>query len=439
MPPGIVVAAPASSAGKTTFTVGLIGALRRQGIKVAAAKCGPDYIDTQYLETASGRPAYNLDGWAMPDETLCAAAAAASCGECDALVVEGAMGVLDGAGMSGRGSTADVAAALAMPLVMVVDISRLAQTAMLAPVGLKQLRPSLELAGVVLNNVKSRRHLELACSGIRDAGIPLLGWMPSRPELSVGSRHLGLVAVADNAAASRTIDRIADQVAETVDLTAVQQVMSSRKTSHGRLESVAMRPPGQTIAIANDRAFSFKYWHMIDGWRQQGSSVEFFSPLGDEAPSRSADAVYLPGGYPELHASRLAAATRFRMGMHEASRRGCVVYGECGGYMALGRELQDASGKFHEMLGLLPHSTSFHEPKLHIGYRTLECTPNAPVAGSYFGHEHHHASVIGPKTGAGLFKAHDADGNCLGCIGHVSGSVCGSFAHIVCRRNEEHP
>ena len=437
IPPGIVVSAPASHSGKTTVTIGLIGALRRQGLAVAAAKCGPDYIDTQYLGTACGRAAINLDAWAMPRDVLRWLAASSTDDGCDAIVIEGAMGVLDGAGKLGRGCTADVAVALNLPLVLVVDARGLARSAQLAPAGLKAVMPEVKLAGVILNNVKSNRHLELARSGLDAAGIPLLGWMPSDPRMTVPGRHLGLVTVADNATAEDSVEQIVGQAEQTLDIKSVLHAMGSPQSVADDPREV-LQPLGQSIAIARDRAFSFIYQHVVDGWRSAGVSLSFFSPLADEAPCGHADTVYLPGGYPELHADRIAAAQRFRRGMDRARSRNAIIYGECGGYMVLGKGLQDKNGVLYEMLGFLPHSTTFQKRKLRIGYRLLSGLPGSPFKGTYVGHEHHYAGILEGESGQGLFKATDADRNQLGCIGQVNGSVSGSFAHLICRQQTGH-
>jgi cobyrinic acid a,c-diamide synthase len=193
----------------------------------------------------------------------------------------------------------------------------------------------------------------------------------------------------------------------------------------------ALAPPGQRIALAQDIAFSFTYPHMLDDWRTRGAQILPFSPLADEPPDSTADAIFLPGGYPELHAGRLAATDRFRAGMAAAAARGTRIYGECGGYMVLGRGLRDAAGQRHEMLGLLPLETSFHRRKLSLGYRRLRPLPGAPWQGPLMAHEFHYATVDSPPADASLFAAEDADGAALPPMGHRAGAICGSFAHVI--------
>lgn len=192
-------------------------------------------------------------------------------------------------------------------------------------------------------------------------------------------------------------------------------------------------PLGQRIAIARDVAFAFSYPHILQDWRAQGAEIAFFSPLADEAPSTSAEAVFLPGGYPELHAGRIAAASKFRAGMLAAAKRGSLIYGECGGYMILGEGLIDSEGKSHGMLGLLPLTTRFEKRRLHLGYRRLAPLGYVPWSVPLTAHEFHFASIVQEGAGEPLFQAEDSEGRSLGPIGRRKGRVMGSFAHVIDR------
>jgi cobyrinic acid a,c-diamide synthase len=193
---------------------------------------------------------------------------------------------------------------------------------------------------------------------------------------------------------------------------------------------------GQRIAVARDTAFAFAYPHLLEGWRTAGAEVLPFSPLADEAPDASADAVFLPGGYPELHAGRLAAAARFRDGLCRLAADGALVYGECGGYMVLGRGLEDAQGERHPMLDLLPLETSFESPRMTLGYRTARLSADGPLGRSgagFRGHEFHFVRLIGDEGGPALFACRDARGRDLGAAGGRRANVMGSFIHLVDR------
>jgi cobyrinic acid a,c-diamide synthase len=192
-----------------------------------------------------------------------------------------------------------------------------------------------------------------------------------------------------------------------------------------------LAPLGQRIAVASDIAFAFAYPHLLDDWREQGAALSFFSPLADEAPAGDADAVYLPGGYPELYATRIAAAEKFRAGIESAAKRGALIYGECGGYMVLGDSLIDAEGKPHRMLGLLPVTTSFAKRKLHLGYRKLRPLAAGPWTKTLSAHEFHFASIVSEGEGDRLFESESASGESLGPIGLRRGRIMGSFAHVI--------
>jgi cobyrinic acid a,c-diamide synthase len=193
----------------------------------------------------------------------------------------------------------------------------------------------------------------------------------------------------------------------------------------------ALAPLGQRIAVARDVAFAFAYPHLLIDWREAGAEIAFFSPLADETPDAAADAVFLPGGYPELYAGRLAAAERFRAGLQAAALRGALVYGECGGYMVLGESLVDADGCAHRMLGVLPVATSFAERKLHLGYRRLRPIAGLPWAEPLSAHDFHYASIVAEGAAERLFEAEDAAGAPLGAIGLRRDRVMGSFAHVI--------
>ncbi len=425
---GLVIAAPASGSGKTTVTLGLLGALRRRGLPVVSAKAGPDYIDPAFHEAATGQPCVTLDAWAAPAEQLRTRAVRWRGSH---LVVEGALGLFDGAPEQdhplGAGSTADVAAALGLPVVLVMDVARMGQGAAAVAAGIAGFRSDVHVAGVILNRLGSARH-EAIVRGAVETVLPVLGALPRRDDLALPSRHLGLVQAGERADLEAFLGRAAEWVANGCDLDAI---LADAAYVHGpAAPPVHMEPLGQHIAVARDLAFGFAYAHMLDDWRALGAEVSSFSPLAGEGPGVDADAVFLPGGYPELHAGRLAAAEGFRKGMERAARSGALIYGECGGYMALGDGLVDSEGARHRMLGLLRLETSFAVPKRHLGYRRLSTLGGLPWHGVLRGHEFHYATTVRAE-GDPLFLAHDAEGADLGEAGVRNGRVMGSFAHVI--------
>jgi cobyrinic acid a,c-diamide synthase len=422
---GLVIAAPASGSGKTLLSLALLRVLKNRGVSVAGAKSGPDYIDPRFHEAASGLPSVNLDAWAMPRGQL-AYLAARQPG--DLLIVEGAMGAVDGAGPEGSGSAADLAVALGLPLVIVLDIARQGHSAALPVAGLCALKPDLPLAGVILNRVGSPRHEMMARSALAETGVPVLGAIARHASLAMPERHLGLVQASEHADLEVFLENAAGIVENSVD---VDALISAATALPEPGNSAHLAPLGQRIAIARDIAFSFAYPHLLQGWREQGAELSFFSPLKDEAPDRDCDAIYLPGGYPELHGQTLSRASHFAAALRAEAKSGKPIYGECGGYMVLGDAIIDASGTPHEMLGLLKVKTSFAARKLNLGYRRLVPLAGAPWSVTLMGHEFHYSSVVSESGGDRLFEATDAFGEMLAPMGMRSGSVCGSYAHVI--------
>ncbi|EAU43036.1 cobyrinic acid a,c-diamide synthase [Fulvimarina pelagi HTCC2506] len=425
---GLLIAAPCSGAGKTTITLALLAALKRRGLKLAPAKAGPDYIDPAFHAAAAGRPSVNLDPWAMRPELLRHLAADASEGA-DAFVVEAMMGLFDGAA-DGTGSAADLAELRGLNTVLVIDCAKQSHSVAALVSGFASFRSSTRIAGLILNRIGSARHEALLREALKPLCIPVLATIPRRPELALPERHLGLVQASEHADLAHFLERASTIFTDYADLDAVIDL--ARPTSGADSAIPARLPPfGQRIAIARDEAFAFLYPHLIDGWRAAGAELSFFSPLADEGPDQTADAIYLPGGYPELHGHRLAEAARFKSGMVAVGSRGALIYGECGGYMTLGRGIVDAVGTRHEMLGLLPLVTSFETRKLHLGYRRATPRPGAPFKAPMTAHEFHYATILEQGDGPALFAAEDARSTDLGTCGQILGNVCGSFLHLV--------
>ncbi|WP_454917947.1 cobyrinate a,c-diamide synthase [Xanthobacter sediminis] len=437
--PGLLIAAPRSGSGKSTVTLGLQRALARRGIAVQGAKCGPDYIDTAFHAAATGRPSINLDSFAMPPE-LMARLVAETGGTADLILAEGSMGLFDGVrGETGRtGASADVAAAFRWPVVLVLDVAGHAQSAAAVALGCATYDPRIAIAGVILNNVASDRHQRLVEDGLARIGLPSLGAVRRNPALLLPERHLGLVQANETEDLDARLDRLADACAAGLDLERIRALArpAPAETQENPAAAAPLPPPGQRIALAQDRAFSFVYTHILSGWRAQGAEIVPFSPLADEAPPEDCDACWLPGGYPELHAGRLAAAGRFLEGLRRFGETR-PVHGECGGYMVLGEAIEDADGTFHAMAGLLPVATSYAKRRLHLGYRMARLTgagPLGPAGARLVGHEFHYASVTAadadPDTA--FAEVTDAEGRALAPAGHRRSAVSGSFFHAIC-------
>lgn len=418
-----MIAAPHSGSGKTLITLGMLRAMRNRGIKVASAKAGPDYIDPGFHAAATGRPCINLDLWAM-GETVVRALAARQVEGTDLLVVEGVMGLFDGPD-GARGSTADLAAALGLPVVLVVDASRQGQSIAALAHGFRSLRNDVSVLGVILNRIASDRHEHMLREALSEIDMKVIGAVRQIDSLKLPSRHLGLVQAQENQQLEAFIESAASGVARETFLDSFFE--SSAPLAQSEPNAHILPPLAQSIAIARDVAFSFLYAHVIEAWRQASIELSFFSPLANEPPDQKAKAVFLPGGYPELHAGKLAANTRFLDGLR--THKG-VIYGECGGYMVLGDGLIDKDGQRHAMAGLLPVTTSFAKRKLHLGYRQL-ASWNGPWPQHLRAHEFHYSTLEHEGQAPALFEAKDAAGNSLGTMGHKMGNVMGSYAHVI--------
>jgi len=429
--PGLILAAPASGSGKTTLALGLMRAFCRRGLRVAAAKIGPDYIDPTFHAAATGRACFNLDPWAMR-----AATRAGLVGDlerdADLVVCEGVMGLFDGIDAAGTGSSASLAAETGWPVVLAVDAKGMAASFGPLVAGFAKADPAVKIVGAIANRVGQARHTGV----LRDAlarhcpDVEFLGGLGRAANLALPERHLGLVPAGENAGLADFVEAAADAVEEALDLDAILRLARAsrfRAADPARL----LAPLGQHIAIARDAAFAFAYPAQLQSWRRQGAELSFFAPLADEAPSAGADSVFLPGGYPELHAGKLAAAHQFRSAVRAFKG---FVYGECGGYMVLGEGLVAADGTRHAMLGLLSVETSFAIRKLHLGYRKVRLRTDLPFgkAGmSFRGHEFHYSTVLAENRAENLFDSCDAAGHALDSCGTRRANVAGSYIHLI--------
>jgi len=420
---GLIIAAPSSGSGKTTVTLGLLRAFKQRAVQVWGAKSGPDYIDTRFLSAACGSVhTPNLDAWAMTPDRIRKLAAMPGLG-----IIEGAMGLFDGAPPDGKGSVADLACILNLPVILIVDAARMAGSVAPLIAGFARHDPRVKIAGVILNKVGSDRHEAMLRRAIEPLGIPVLGSVHRMSGLETPSRHLGLVQARERPDLEGFLDHAAAVMRECIDLDTLLQLCAPLPAYHDNGEKAP--PATKRMAIAKDDAFDFAYQHQFYDLIMEGWKIIPFSPLKNE-PVPPSDMVFLPGGYPELHAERLASNSNFIDSLRKAAESS-DIYGECGGYMVLGETLTDANGTVHKMADLLPLQTSFAKRKLHLGYRNLRSvTP--PMKGRFKGHEFHYATTL-KAEGEPLFEASNAEGTALPPMGLRKGRVCGSFAHVIDR------
>jgi cobyrinic acid a,c-diamide synthase len=431
--PRLVLAAPGTGQGKTTVAAALLRLLRDRGLRVAPFKAGPDYVDPSHHRAAAGRASRNLDGWLLPPDTLRALFRRAVTGDnrADVAVVEGMMGLFDGrSAASDEGSTAQTAKLLGAPIVLVLDVCTMARTAAAVVNGLHRFDPALPLAGVVLNRAAGPGHYALCRDAIlAETDVPVLGWLPADAALAVPERDLGLVLAGE---APIDLDLLAARAADTLDL---DGLLAAARAAPPLPEGpdplpAPVRNRRAAIAVARDAAFDFYYEDNLDLLRDLGAELRFFSPLADARLPEDAGALYLGGGYPELHAARLAANAPMRAAVRAFARSGRPVYAECGGLMYLSEALTDAAGARHPMAGVVPGASAMR-PRPTLGYREVVALRDSPLARAgdvVRGHEFHYSAR---EADAGEAAYRRADGaKTEGVVAGPRGNVLASYLHV---------
>lgn len=393
-----LIAAPSSGSGKTLLTLSLIAWARQQGQSIQPFKVGPDYLDPQLLTAASGRPCRNLD-LSLCGEDWVRGSFLRHGSTADLAVVEGVMGLFDGIGPSSDGSSAAVAAALQLPVVLVVDASGQAQSLAALVRGFQQHDPSLRLAGVVLNRVSSPRHRELLDAVLEGIDVPLLGSLPRNLSLELPSRHLGLAPAHELERLEGRLEAWASLAQEHLDLGALLPLLQPPSSRVPPLDSLNAEPPNGTsrsllpVAVAQDAAFHFRYPEMQESLEALGMPVLSWSPLADEAIPEEATGLILPGGFPEQHAAALSECKQSLTALRHWFRQR-PLYAECGGMLLLGQTLTDLEGRAHPMAGVLPFGA--RRGNLQVGYRQLTATADSLLLRKgerYVGHEFHRWSL----------------------------------------------
>ena len=440
--PRLIVAAIASGVGKTTVTAGIIAALRQRGLAVQPFKCGPDYLDPTYHARAAGRPCRNLDAWMLEGAQLVQGFHRATA-DADVAVIEGVMGVLDGAAWeSDQASTAHIARLLGAPVVLVLDISGAARSAAIAVAGCQRLDPGLSLAGVILNHAGSSGHAAGCARAIESlTGIRTLGWLPRDRKLQIPERHLGLIPSAETGEAQALIDALGQLVAEHFAVDALLEAARGAAT----LQTPSVTGPNDTpasgeapiLAVARDDAFCFYYPENLELLADEGVRLEFFSPLRGELPNPEAAGIYFGGGYPELHAQALSDNEMLWNVVRTLHARNAPIYAECGGFMVLTEGLTDVSGRFWPMAGLLPGRTGMSGKLAALGYRRAEALqPNllAAAGGVLRAHEFHYShwtcnSAASNENAAWRIRGMRSDAP-PAPAGFVRGNLLASYLHL---------
>lgn len=422
----VVIGAPQGRSGKTTFTLGLLRALTKQGIKVQPYKRGPDFIDPSWHTAAAGRISRNLDAFLMSEEDICNSVARHS-SDCQISVIEGAMGLYDGSDLKGSTSTAEIAKITKSPLLLVLDATRITRSAAAIVMGCQLFDPEIHIAGVILNKVARSRHEKVAREAIETfCQIPVVGAIPKDSMISIPDRHLGLVMNGEMEETERLLDHLGKVISESVDLSKVLEIAQSAPPlevfTQAECLSIsgynlrAKRSYSPRIGVIRDAAFSFYYPENLEMLESMGAELVCFSALTQTFLPRNLDALYIGGGFPEVFAEALTQNPSLREDIRKAGEDGMPIYAECGGLMYLGRKIITDEGKY-EMVGLLPFDTQMGKKPQGHGYTLLQSVDNNPWFNQCVvrGHEFHNSRIINLDTtkvqfGFKVERGHGIDG-----------------------------
>ena len=423
-----LLAAPRSGSGKTTMTCALLMALKRRGCAPCAFKSGPDYIDPMFHRAVLGVESRNLDLFFSAPETVRTLYARGAAGH-GAAVCEGAMGFYDGlGGVSDRASAWHLADTLGLPVLLVVEPKGQSLTLAAELKGLVNFRTPSHIAGILLNNCTARMHALLAPMLEEETGLPVLGFLPKLPEAVIGSRHLGLYTAAEVENLQQKLALLADAVEEHIDW---PRLLALCEKEPPALPEKAPQPPARVrIAVAQDEAFCFIYAETLEAFRDTGAEVVFFSPLRDTALPENIGGLYLPGGYPELHARKLSKNTSLLREIKQKIESGLPTAAECGGFLYLGQSLTDAEGQSWPMAGVLPGEAKDAGRLVRFGYATLSADSDSMLfrAGESFPiHEFHHWDST--ANGTALAAKKPVGGAAWRC-GFVNEHFYAGFPHL---------
>jgi cobyrinic acid a,c-diamide synthase len=436
--PRLVIAGTASNVGKTILTAGLIAAFKARGLTVQSFKVGPDYIDAAYLAHVSGRPCRNLDSWMLGEGALRQVLAQGALGA-DLALVEGMLGLFDGRSGSTGGSTADVARIIKAPVVLVMDVSDMTESAAAVALGFKTYAESPKIAGVLLNNVRSDAHRRIAEDAIWGiAKLPVLGALRAMPQLDIPQRQRGLLPVTENKEWDRMIGVLSETIDRDVDLDLLLRIANKAELVPLVPKKVFQGKPdvGQPVrlAVAYDDAFNFYYPENLELLEEHGAQVVPFSPLEDDHLPQDASGVYLGGGFPEIFVEPLAKNHAMAESIQQAYRSGVPIYAECGGLMYLGRSLRTDSGTKYGMAGVIPVDVEMDGEIHRFGYRqllTLEENILSPRGQFYRGHEFHWSRITGHNGDLKpAYQMQNADGEVIGYEGFVAPNLLASYVHL---------
>lgn len=426
-----VLGAPWSGSGKTTTTLALTAGLKARGHTVQVFKCGPDYIDGTYHAALTGRPVRNLDLWMGGGDDVRQQAARGMQGA-DMGLVEGVMGLLDSGAPDGVvASTAEVARTLAAPLLLVIDASRMAESVAAIVHGFHTIPGSPGLAGVIVNRVASPGHyalLEHAISG--RTGVPLLGYIPERPDLTLPERHLGLVPAIERDALASKMGEWAAATRDTLDWERLRRLMGDARLPRSSPPPAPLSGPPVVVALAQDAAFHFYYAANLELLESYGAEIQPFSPLAGEPIPAEAQLLYAGGGFPEEFLDQLGQQPHAHAAYRRRIEGGLLTLAECGGYMWLAQSLAHVEGEPVPLVGVVPAAMRLERRLQAIGYRTVTARHGGPwPAGTTFrGHEFHHGRVVSAEPHQAAWHSRSRRGEQE--EGVVTPNLVAGFTHL---------
>ena len=416
--PQFLIAAPSSGSGKTTITQGLLRYLKNKGLRVQPFKCGPDYLDTKHHGWAAGNVSINLDTFMSGSEHVSNIYNKYSA-DVDASVVEGVMGLFDGAKKM-EGSSAQIAELLDIPIILVVNAKATAYSVAPLLYGFKNFYPGIKIAGVIFNFVGSDSHYQFLKDACIDVGVTPLGYVPKNEEVNLPSRHLGL-QITDTTQYDSIIEKIAAHISKTVD---IEKLLKICTIPFQKKALTDIKPKGNLkITVAKDEAFNFTYHENLSALNQLGE-ISYFSPLHDELLPET-DFLYLAGGYPELYLEQLGANVKMKNAIKEYCENGGKVLAECGGMMYLCDKIIDSKANPYPMVGILSQVASMEEMKLKLGYRKVMVNDE-----TYFGHEFHYSKLVNAQKELSIGEIYSARNKKMDTILFKKNNVIASYVHF---------
>jgi cobyrinic acid a,c-diamide synthase len=431
--PRLVIAGTHSGVGKTSIVLGILGALRNRGVHVQGFKVGPDFIDPMYHREVTGAPSYNLDAWLMGQDGVRRAFARMALAD-GVAIIEGVMGMFDGRATGPDGSTAEVAAIVRSPVLLVADVGGMSRSAAALVQGYARFDPDVRVAGVVLNRVGGPRHYQLVKTAIEEqAGVAVWGYLPWDDGLVLPERHLGLVPVGEDAAFQHVCAQLGAAAERTIDISAIITAAHSVPA----LDVPAVAAPGTSairarIGVARDAAFNFYYEANLQWLRQWGAEVVEFSPLQDPELPTDVDGLYLGGGYPEVFAKGLSGNVALMASLRRAHQAGMPIYAECGGLMYLVEAIQDAAGARYAMVGLLPGICRLTDRLQDFGYKEVVSQRDSLLGEAGMrtrGHEFHYSLWEGRPADSSLYQTRSSRGD-ESAEGYSVDNLTASYVHL---------